>query len=210
MVNNKSIGILDFKVNNIASVYNCLSKIQNLKIKIISNENDLKNLNHLIIPGVGSFKAGIENLKKLNLFNKVSDFINKKENYLLGICLGAQLFFENSEEDFKINDGLKLFKGSCKKLYTNSENVKIPHMGWNQVKIVKKSNISKNIPNIFYAYFVHSYYLDATNKDYILGKTLHGVNFPSIIGDENKFGIQFHPEKSGQIGFQFLKNFVEL
>ena len=96
-MNNKSIGILDFKVNNIASVYNCLSKIQNLKIKIISNENDLKNLNHLIIPGVGSFKAGIENLKKLNLFNKVSDFINKKENYLLGICLGAQLFFENSE-----------------------------------------------------------------------------------------------------------------
>ncbi len=206
----KSVGILDFQTNNIASVYNCLKKIENINIKIINKIDELKNLNHLIIPGVGSFGAGIENLKKNNLLNEISIFSNNKNNFILGICLGAQILFETSEEDEKESYGSGIFKGTCKKLQSVNGNIKIPHMGWNQVKLIKTSEILKNINDNFYAYFVHSYYIEPKIKNCILGQTLHGVNFPSIVGDETSFGAQFHPEKSGQVGFQILKNFVYL
>jgi|TARA_Y100000389_G_C17398030_1_gene483709 imidazole glycerol-phosphate synthase subunit HisH len=206
----KTVGILDFKTNNIASVFNCLSKIENLNIKIINNINDLKNLNHLIIPGVGSFGAGIDNLNSKNFLEEILFFSKIKNNFTLGICLGAQLLFERSEEDLKMSYGLGIFKGECKAIVSDDENIKIPHMGWNKVNIIKDVKILANIKNNFYAYFVHQYYISPSTKKCILGETLHEVNFPSIIGDENNFGTQFHPEKSGQAGFQFLKNFVYL
>ncbi len=206
----KTVGILDFKINNIASIFNCLTKIENLHIKIINDIDDLKNLNHLIIPGVGTFGSAINNLKKKNFLEEVLFFSKSKNNFILGICLGAQLLFEKSEEDEKKNFGFGIFEGECKAMISNDENIKIPHIGWNKVIFVKNQKILANIQDSFYAYFVHGYYIIPSMKRYILGQTLHGINFPSIIGDENNFGTQFHPEKSGQAGLQLLKNFVYL
>ncbi len=206
----KSVGILDFQTNNIASVFNCLNKIENLKITIINHVNDLKKIHHLIIPGVGSFGAGIKNLKKNFFLDEILLFSKNKNNFTLGICLGAQILFEKSEEDKKKNYGLGIFKGECKKLTTVDKYLKIPHVGWNKVSFIKENKILLNIPDNFYAYFIHGYYIKPILKNCILAETLHEINFPSIIGDENNFGTQFHPEKSGNAGFQLFKNFIRL
>ena len=207
---NKTIGILDFQTNNIASIFNSLNKIENVNVKIINQTSEFKDINHLIIPGVGSFGAGVGNLKKKNFLEEISFFSKDSDRFILGICLGAQILFERSEEDNKENYGSGIFKGTCKTLISNNKDIKIPHMGWNKVSIIKENKITKGVSNSFYAYFVHTYYLDPEIKTYILAETTHGINFSSIIGDENNFGIQFHPEKSGQAGFQILKNFTTL
>ena len=110
----------------------------------------------------------------------------------------------------KKNYGLGIFKGECKKLTTVDKYLKIPHVGWNKVSFIKENKILLNIPDNFYAYFIHGYYIKPILKNCILAETLHEINFPSIIGDENNFGTQFHPEKSGNAGFQLFKNFIRL
>mgnify|MGYP001240994662 CR=1 FL=1 len=204
------VGILDYGINNIASIYNSLKKLENIDIRIIKQIIDLKDLRHLIIPGVGSFNSGISNLEKKGFINEIVNFSKNNNNYLLGVCLGAQLLFEESEENNEKNNGLSIFKGDCKLLTNNKESIKVPHMGWNQVNFQTHHEIFDNIPDNFYAYFVHSYYIKPMDKKIILGKTLHGINFPSVIGNRNNLGMQFHPEKSGKIGLKLLENFIKL
>ena len=187
-----------------------MKKLDNIEIKIIKETIDFKNLRHLIIPGVGSFDSGNMNLKKIGFIEKILTFSKDENNYLLGICLGAQLLFEKSEEDFEKSTGISIFKGGCKLLKSDSEIIKVPHMGWNKINYQTNHSLFKDIPNDFYAYFVHSYYIKPEDTKIILGKTLHGIDFPSIVGNRNNIGIQFHPEKSGKVGLKLLENFIKL
>ncbi|MCM8767442.1 MAG: imidazole glycerol phosphate synthase subunit HisH [Candidatus Omnitrophica bacterium] len=196
------IGIVKYGAGNIYSVF---SALRYLGEEVISIENPkiLDRVNFLILPGVGNFASSIENLEKMDLLEKIRYKINEGIPFL-GICLGLQLLFDWSEEGEK--NGLGILKGKVVRF--KSRSIKIPHIGWNKVKILKESLLFKDIKDNSYFYFAHSYYVN-TQKEFIIGKTNYGVDFPSVILKENIVGTQFHPEKSGTVGLLFLKNFLE-
>jgi len=192
------IVIIDYGVGNLASVKNALDKL-GIKSKISGDPKIIESGTALILPGVGAARQGMKNLKKLGL-NKIIITEIKKGKPFLGICLGMQLLFESSEEG-NVNC-LGIFKGSVKKF---KKMKKIPQIGWNEVKC----KAFQNIPDNSFFYFVNSYYCLPKDKDIIAGITDYGEIFASIIVSNNVIGVQFHPEKSGKIGFQLLKNFCE-
>lgn len=196
------IGIVKYGAGNIYSVF---SALRYLGEEVISIENPkiLDRVNFLILPGVGNFASSIENLEKMDLLEKIRYKINEGIPFL-GICLGLQLLFDWSEEGEK--NGLGILKGKVVRF--KSRSIKIPHIGWNKVKILKESLLFKDIKDNSYFYFAHSYYVNI-QKEFIIGKTNYGVDFPSVILKENIVGTQFHPEKSGTVGLLFLKNFLE-
>ncbi|MCM8785114.1 MAG: imidazole glycerol phosphate synthase subunit HisH [Candidatus Omnitrophica bacterium] len=196
------VGIIKYGSGNIYSVFSAL-KFLGKEVVFIENLKMLDKVNYLILPGVGSFASSMENLEKIGLLEKI---VYKLEDGVpfLGICLGLQLLFDWSEEG-KI-EGFGILKGKVVKF--KNKNIKIPHMGWNKVKVLKDSLLFKDIMDNSYFYFAHSYYVK-TQKKFIIGKTNYKVDFPSIIVKENIVGTQFHPEKSGEIGLLFLKNFLE-
>jgi glutamine amidotransferase len=155
------------------------------------------------LPGVGAFQEAIKNLKPLSnlVLEKILD-----GTALLGICLGLQLLFSTSTEG-GLHEGLDFFKG---KVIKSPPNVKIPHIGWNTLKIVDpNSPLFQDVPNGAYVYFVHSFYASPENVDAIISKTFYGLDFPSTLARKNVFLTQFHPEKSAAVGLQILKNFVD-
>jgi len=160
----------------------------------------------IVLPGVGAFRDAINNLKEF--IDPIRDALNAGKP-LLGICLGLQLLFTESEEGGQYQ-GMDLIPGRVIKL---PDTVKIPQIGWNDLRIVKKDNPLFNgkfqIKNDVFVYFVHSYYGDLTKEDLIIAKTDYGVTFPSVISDGQIFATQFHPEKSGEAGLKMLANFVD-
>lgn len=174
--------------------------------------DDLKKLaqvEKLILPGVGAFGDAVCELKKRNLFHLVRDAA-KSGTPLLGICLGLQLFFERSQESPGVK-GLGIWKGSVVKFPSPEQSrLKIPHMGWNDVSLKRQSTILAHVKEGSYFYFVHSYYAQPSERKLILGETNYGITFPSILGSATTFAVQFHPEKSQQVGLQVLKNFIGL
>jgi glutamine amidotransferase len=196
------VGIIKYGAGNIYSVA-CAIKYLGKEFVLIEKPDMIDKVNFLILPGVGSFDSGIENLNKTEISEKIKNKIETGIPFL-GICLGLQLLFEKSEEGEK--KGFGILKGRVVKF--KNRNLKIPHMGWNRVKIYKKSRIFDEIDDNSFFYFAHSYYAE-TNDEIILGKTKYDVDFPSIILKGNIVGVQFHPEKSGKVGLLFLKNFLE-
>jgi glutamine amidotransferase len=160
----------------------------------------------VILPGVGAFGDAMASLEK-NGLDKVVHEVVEKNIPLLGICLGLQLMFEESEETPDVR-GLGLFKGKIVKI--PERGLKIPHMGWNDIEIVKESKILKNIGEKPFVYFVHSYYLNAEDEKIVSAYTEYGEKLGIAIEDGNVFATQFHPEKSGDTGMQILKNFIAL
>lgn len=200
------LGIIDYNMGNLASVYNACSKFTK-DLKIVKNADDLKNLDKIILPGVGAYKDAMQHLENSGLKDAILDFANSKKP-LLGICLGMQLLFESSEE-FGYTKGLGLIEGKVVKFDKSKmgSDLKIPHMGWN--KIVNKDNpLFKNLQNP-YLYFVHSYHV-VTDDKYTIATTNYGYDFVSAVNKDNIFGFQPHPEKSHNNGLKILENFINL
>ncbi len=200
----KQICIIDYKLGNIASIFNSIKDITS-NVIVSDKENDLKNSSHIILPGVGSFKAGMQNLKNINLIDLLNNEIIVKKKMFLGICLGMQLIASKSSEDGETK-GLNWIKGEVIKIPENL-NVKIPHMGWNEVNFSKNILYDKIRKNSSF-YFVHSYHLVPQNKSVISGTCKHGSILTASIEKENIFATQFHPEKSHDVGSLLLKNFI--
>jgi glutamine amidotransferase len=196
------ITVIDYGLGNLASVANALNKLE-IPSEISSDINVIKNAKVLILPGVGAAVQGMENLKKRGL-DQVIIAQAKRGTPILGICLGMQLLFSASEEGNVTCLGL--IEGEVKRF---DSALKVPQIGWNQVEFINKSILLKGIENNSYFYFVNSYYCDPANKNISKGNTNYNLEFCSILEKENVYGVQFHPEKSGDDGLQLLKNFWE-
>ena len=203
----KKIGIVYYNVGNMASLVNAFYQID-VKVELITNHNEIKKFDKIILPGVGHFKTAFDNLKKKKYIYELNNFIKKKNKYLLGICVGMQMMFDFSEEGSV--EGLGWIKGNVKKFDENKKNIKIPHIGWNSVEIKNSNKLLNDIPNKSDFYFVHTYKVqDNLHKD-ICCQTKNIETFTSIIKKNNLYGVQFHPEKSHSAGLKLLKNFVNL
>lgn len=195
--------IIDYGMGNLASVQRVFEK---LDIKtIVSNDiKEIRNAASLILPGVGAFRDAIDLLNTSGLSDAIKEEV-KKGKYLLGICLGMQLMYEKGYE-YGEHEGLGLIEGDIK--YLNID-LKIPHMGWNNLKFQNEDKILKYINEDEYVYFVHSYYASSNNKE-VLAYAEYEKKIPSIVRKDNIYGIQFHPEKSGETGFNILKGYKEI
>ncbi len=194
------IGVVAYGVGNIRSVLKTV-KIAGGCPVVARRQNDLQGVDGVILPGVGAFKAAMNYLK--NRFHLLPSLL--EEVPALGICLGMQLLFEESEEG-GLTSGLKLMKGRVKRL---PPSVKVPHMGWNEVEVVRRIPLLEGLPNRFYAYFAHSY-VAVCGRENTVAYTSYGVKFPSVVAYGNLYGTQFHPEKSGLLGLRIIRNFVSI
>ncbi|MCM8800656.1 MAG: imidazole glycerol phosphate synthase subunit HisH [Candidatus Omnitrophica bacterium] len=201
------ICIIDYGMGNIHSVKKALESF-GVKTLVTSNPQDLEKADKIILPGVGAFDDAILGLKKKDLISNLIKHIENKKT-ILGICLGMQLLFEESQEA-KDSRGLGILKGRIKK-FDNNLSLKIPHIGWNQIKMVLKDcPLLKDIPDNSYVYFCHSYYPEPEDKNIIVTYTDYGLDFASVVWKDNIYGVQFHPEKSQAIGLKIIKNFISL
>ncbi|HIE44249.1 MAG TPA: imidazole glycerol phosphate synthase subunit HisH [Candidatus Omnitrophica bacterium] len=203
------IVVIDYGLGNLRSVAKAL-EICGAQVRITGEPLAIKNADALVLPGVGAFDRGMENLHKRGIVSVLLKAI-KEGKPLLGICLGLQLLFTRSEEG-GVYEGLDVVKGEVKKF---RKVAKIPHMGWNNVKFKRqkakgKIDIFDGIPDNSYFYFVHSYYANPEEKDIIATTTIYGGEFTSAIARNNLWGVQFHPEKSGDLGLRILKNFIRI
>ena len=201
------IGIIDLEVGNLGSLQSALKNL-NINLKICKNINDIGGCNKFILPGVGAFGDFAKRMEKNGMDSKIIELYDKKYS-ILGICVGFQLFFEKSFEHGE-NQGLKILKGEFVSLNKNNTNLTIPHVGWNQCKIIDKNNkLFNGIQDNSDFYFTHSFFLQNYNQKDILSITNYGHDFVSSINKDNLFGVQFHPEKSQKNGLRILKNFIE-
>jgi glutamine amidotransferase len=191
--------IFDYGAGNLLSLKVALEKV-GLNAKISSSKQELKKADSIALPGVGNFSAAAEKLEPVR--NEILDAV-KNGVPLLGICLGLQLFFSRSEEGK--GDGLALYEGKNVWL---PNSVKVPHMGWNTLRIVRQNELLEGVKDASYVYFVHSLYPVPLDKDLVCTETDYGTTFASAVASKNVFGTQFHPEKSGDVGLKILKNFA--
>jgi glutamine amidotransferase len=200
------IAIIDYEMGNIGSVYNMLKKI-GVKSVITKEKSVIEAAEKIIIPGVGAFDSGMQQLAKYDLISLIKKKVLEDKTPILGICLGAQLMLQSSEEG--IEPGLGFLKGSVKRFDFSKidENFPIPSMGWNQVFVNKNSNISDSLPNEPRFYFVHSYHFKLENEADVLMTSEYGYKFTSAFENGNIAGVQFHPEKSHKFGMALLGNF---
>ena len=199
--------IIDYGMGNLKSIYNAL-KYLNLPCTISDDLKEIYKAEKLILPGVGAFKEAMDNLEEASLISVIKEKVSLGTP-LLGICLGMQMLFEKGYEG-KERNGLGFLKGQVK-LMTPKENVKIPHIGWNNIKVNYNNKLLKNLNNDDFVYYVHSYFVDnIEDRDMLAYSTYGGVKIPALVGRGNVFGAQFHPEKSGKIGLEILKNFGEV
>lgn len=198
------IVIVDYGVGNVASVKNMLAR-NGAECIVTGDAAKILNATKLILPGVGAFDAAMSRLNELHLVPVLQQFAASGKP-LLGICLGAQILLQSSEEG-KL-EGLKLIEGKCIRFRTTSE-LKIPHMEWSDVKFVKSHPLSRFETDPRF-YFVHSYHMECDDSKDILGVTNYGYEFTSAISRNNIMGVQFHPEKSHRFGSTLLQNFISL
>ncbi len=196
--------VLDYGMGNLLSVKKALEEV-GFKVKVSQDWREVKGASLLVLPGVGAFGDAVKNLKRLNLFEEVIDYVKGGKPFF-GICLGMQLLFERSYE-FGINEGLGLIKGEVVRF---PNRLRVPHIGWNQVWKRKEEGVLKGIREGEYFYFVHSYYCKPKEEDVILTTTDYGIEFTSSILKGNIFAVQFHPEKSQRAGLRLLKNLKEI
>ena len=200
------IGIIDYNMGNLASVYNACHLLDG-HASIVKDPEQLKNFDRIILPGVGAFGDAMEHLRETGMKDAVHEF-SKTGKPMIGICLGMQLLFESSQE-FGHHEGLGLIEGDIVKFDRSAmhEDFKIPHMGWNT--IINKDNRLFNGLKDPYLYFVHSYHVE-TDDSNVIGYTQYGYEFASAVNKDNIYGFQPHPEKSHDNGLRILKNFMAL
>lgn len=198
------IAIINYGINNLDSVKNALDRLE-VDSVVTSNLNSISSANALILPGVGTAIEGMKNLKKLGLDKLLTSEVRNGKPFL-GICLGMQLLMDNSAEGNI--DCLGLIEGNVRKF---SNQLKVPQIGWNSISFGDDTcaqKLTEGIPNNSYFYFVHSYYCQPNDTNVVKGITLYGQDYCSLLVKDNIVGVQFHPEKSGGVGFQLLKNII--
>jgi len=200
------IVIIDYGMGNLYSVLKAFQRIHK-DVVVSSNAEDILKADKLVLPGIGHFKKGMENLKKLGLIELLNKKVIEENTPILGICLGMQLYGNSSEEGNV--QGLGWIDAETKRLDPRSK-LKIPHMGWNNVKIEKEDLILSGIDKSEQFYFVHSFHIKCNNANDVLTTTDYGGRFVSAIQKNNIYGMQFHPEKSHDAGLQILRNFVNI
>ena len=200
------IAIIDYGAGNLHSVKNALDFLGADNI-VTGNKEEILSAGKVILPGVGAFGDAMKCLEERGLVETVKAVAENGKPFL-GICLGLHLLFEESEESPNVK-GLGIFKGKIVKIPDN-RSLKIPHMGWNNIRITKDSKILKNIGNEPYVYFVHSYYVEAEDESVVSAYTEYGQRLDIAVEQGNVFATQFHPEKSGDTGMEILKNFIAL
>ena len=201
------IGVIDYGAGNLRSVCNSLKKLS-VNSKLIRSPEDIKDISSIIFPGVGSFGDSSEQLKKQRLFDPIKSWL-KEDRPFLGICIGFQMLFEKSDESPN-SDGFGIIPGKVVR-FPEENLLKIPHMGWNEVKFENSSDpIWQGIKTSTYFYFVHSYYPEPLESNSVSSITSYGLEFASSVRSGNIFGTQFHPEKSQAAGLKLISNFLEL
>jgi imidazole glycerol-phosphate synthase subunit HisH len=198
------IAIFDFGAGNLFNLHQSLLRNGAHTVDIIRTLNELENYDGLVLPGVGNFDSAISSIQKDSIALNAAV---ESGMPILGICLGLEMLFNKSEEG--ILDGLKVLDGDV--LMLPKTKVKVPHIGWNNLRIVKtECKLLKGIPQDSWVYFVHSYHIEPQDENLIAAITDYGSKLPVVIERSNLFGTQFHPEKSGKIGAQIMKNFVNI
>lgn len=200
------IAILDYDTGNIRSVEKALQLLGE-KVVLTRDKEELLAADHVILPGVGSFGAAMENLEKYGLIPVIREIV-KRGTPFLGICLGMQLLFERSEESPGVQ-GLGILKGEILRI-PEQKGLKIPHMGWNSLKLCNQGRLFEDIDDNAYVYFVHSYYLKAEDEKIVRAVCEYSACIHASVEKDNIFACQFHPEKSSDTGLQILKNFTRI
>ena len=207
-----NITIVDYNSGNISSVVNSFKEVAQNKanIEVTSDLKKIKSSNKVVLPGQGSFKSCVDALNNISgLVESLNEFAIDKKKPLLGICVGLQMFGDIGYEETETK-GLGWIPGKVSKIDNQNGKYKLPHIGWNQINIVKESKIFKNIENNSHMYFVHSYEFIPNDKNVISATTNYSSNIVCSVEKENLFGTQFHPEKSDKIGLQIIENFINL
>ena len=205
-----NVTIVDYKSGNISSVINSFNEVAKDKvtIEVTSNLNKIKSCDKVVLPGQGSFKSCVEALDKINgLKDTLNEFVITNKKPLLGICVGLQMFADIGYEETETK-GLGWISGKVSKIDNQNGKFKLPHIGWNQINIVKESKIFQNIENNSHMYFVHSYEFIPNDKNVISATTDYSSNIVCSVEKENIFGTQFHPEKSDRTGLKIIDNFI--
>jgi glutamine amidotransferase len=197
-----NVSVVNYGVGNLRNVKRGLEKA-GVEVTITNNPKTIANTDAIVLPGVGAFAEAMKNVTPL--LTELNDVV-KSGRPVLGICLGLQLLFTKSHER-GLFSGLNHLKGEVIKLPIN---VKLPHMGWNTIEIINSNKFTENIPEESWMYFVHTYVPQPLNSNIIIAQTEYGIKFPSVIAEKNMFATQFHPEKSGKVGLQMLKNFTKI
>ena len=207
-----NVAIVDYNSGNISSVINSFKEAaqDKINIQITSDLNKIKLSDKVVLPGQGSFKSCIEALNDIEgLVETLNEFVVTNKKPLLGICVGLQMFADLGYEEIETK-GLGWLPGKVSKINNKNGAYKLPHIGWNQINIVKDSRIFKDIENNSHMYFVHSYEFIPENKDVISATTDYSSKIVCSVEKENIFGTQFHPEKSDKIGLKIIENFLNL
>ena len=207
-----NVTIVDYNSGNISSVVNSFNEVAKNKvnIEVASDLNKIKSSDKVVLPGQGSFKSCVDALKKIDgLTDTLNEFAITNKKPLLGICVGLQMFADISYEETETK-GLGWISGKVSKIDNQNGKYKLPHIGWNQINIVKESKIFKGIENNSHMYFVHSYEFVPEDKNVVSATTDYSSNIVCSVEKDNIFGTQFHPEKSDMIGLKVIKNFIEV
>ena len=207
-----NITIVDYKSGNISSVINSFNEVakDKVKIQVTSDIKKIKLSDKVVLPGQGSFKSCVDGINNINgLVDTLNEFAINNKKPLFGICVGLQMFADIGYEEIETK-GLGWISGKVSKIDNQNGKYKLPHIGWNQINIVKKSKIFKDIENNSHMYFVHSYEFIPKDKNVISATTDYSSNVVCAVEKENIFGTQFHPEKSDKIGLKIIDNFIKL
>jgi len=208
MMDHIKIAIIDYGMGNLSSVANAFGRIGYLA-SITQNPEDLCQASHVVLPGVGAFGDGMKNLRSSGWVDILEEEIREKRKPFLGICLGMQLLATAGTEH-GFHKGLNWIPGTVNRIESNDAQIRVPHVGWNDVRILKKDGLYENLGDSQVFYFVHSYVFELENKSSaISGLSCHGIEFVASLEEDNIYATQFHPEKSQKIGLKLLENFVK-
>ena len=206
------VTIVDYKSGNISSVINSFKEVakDKVNIEVTSDLNKIKSSDKVVLPGQGSFKSCVDALNNIEgLVDSLNEFAISSKKPLLGICVGLQMFADIGYEETETR-GLGWISGKVSKIDNQNGKYKLPHIGWNEINIVKDSKIFKNIENKSHMYFVHSYEFVPNDNKFISSTTEYSKTIVASVEKENIFGTQFHPEKSDRIGLKLIENFINL
>ena len=207
-----NVTIVDYKSGNISSVINSFKEVaqDKVKIEVTSDINKIKSSDKVVLPGQGSFKSCTDALKGINgLVETLNEFVIYDKKPLLGICVGLQMFADTGYEEIETK-GLGWISGKVTKIDNQNGKYKLPHIGWNEINILKDSRIFKDIKDKSHMYFVHSYEFVPNDKNVVSATTNYSSNHVCAVEKDNIFGTQFHPEKSDKIGLKIIENFINL
>ena len=207
-----NVTIVDYNSGNISSVINSFTEVAKgtVNLEVTSDLNKIKSSDKVVLPGQGSFKSCIDALNSINgLTDTLNEFVINKKKPLFGICVGLQMFADVGYEETETK-GLGWIPGKVSKIDNKNGEYKLPHIGWNQINIVKDSKIFKDVENNSHMYFVHSYEFIPEDKDVISATTDYSSKVVCSVEKDNILGTQFHPEKSDKIGLKIIKNFINI